>query len=293
LTKDFKTVTDKPKEPEQMTAYERWELPSIEKSGPAPTGFTLPRHEKVKPLTAKDLERIRQEAYQEGLRQGRENGRVEGLQQGKEQGQKSGYTAGLLQAEHEIKQAAGDTIKRLESILSALLDPVSEQQKNYEQAITNLSFALARSVIHRELHLDSSVIEGTTKEILRNLPDISKGVSIYCSAIDLPFVKSATESFEIDAEIIAHPDVHPGGCRVETSTSVVDHTIEKRFQKAVQAMLLRASASGADVSAESPQRLQAHTDYPTELLNQSSSDAGADASLNASSDISDTDESDV
>lgn len=276
-----------------MTAYERWELPSIGKSEPPPTGFTLPRHEKVKPLTAKDLELIRQEAYQEGLRQGRENGRVEGLQQGKEEGQKSGYTAGLLQAEQEIEQAAGDTIKRLESLLSALLDPVSEQQNNYEQAITNLSFALARSVIHRELHLDSSVIEETTKEILRTLPDISRGVCIYCSTIDLPFIKNATESLEIDAEIIAQTDIHPGGCRVETSTSVVDHTIEKRFQKAVQAMLLRASAIGADVSAESPQRLQAHTDYPTELLNQSSPDTDSDATVNAASDISDADESDV
>jgi flagellar assembly protein FliH len=46
-----------------------------------------------------------------------------------------------------------------------------------------------------------------------------------------------SERFEAAASVLEDDSILPGGCRVETRNSLVDFTVEKRFQRAVQSML--------------------------------------------------------
>lgn len=52
---------------EQMTAWERWELPLLDERG-----NQVVEEEEVKPLTAADLEEIRQAAREDGFQEGRQ-----------------------------------------------------------------------------------------------------------------------------------------------------------------------------------------------------------------------------
>ena len=56
---------------ENLTAYERWELPLLDAKG-----NEVAREEElnVKPLTAANIEEIRQAAYADGLEEGRKEG---------------------------------------------------------------------------------------------------------------------------------------------------------------------------------------------------------------------------
>jgi flagellar assembly protein FliH len=46
-----------------------------------------------------------------------------------------------------------------------------------------------------------------------------------------------TARLDASASVIEDASILPGGCKVETRHSLVDFTVEKRFQRAVQGML--------------------------------------------------------
>ncbi|HBN87799.1 MAG TPA: flagellar biosynthesis protein, partial [Rheinheimera sp.] len=71
----------------------------------------------LKPLTADDIEQIRQAAYDEGFAEGKDEGFSKGYGEGREQGQQDGFTQG--QAEGK-KQGLADGQEELNNKLTQL-----------------------------------------------------------------------------------------------------------------------------------------------------------------------------
>jgi len=69
---------------ENLTAYERWELPLLDAGG---NEVAREEERNVKPLTAADIAEIRQAAHADGL----EEGRKEGFDAGHQEGLKTGH----------------------------------------------------------------------------------------------------------------------------------------------------------------------------------------------------------
>ncbi|HVK99133.1 MAG TPA: hypothetical protein VM553_04940, partial [Dongiaceae bacterium] len=89
-------------DPGQLSAWERWQLPSMGQDQPAranainmrqksrggPEHPDLPAPEPaIKPLTAEEVEAIRRAAFEEGLQEGREAGHAEGYKAGFKSGE--------------------------------------------------------------------------------------------------------------------------------------------------------------------------------------------------------------
>lgn len=228
--------------PEELSAWERWELPLLDEGG-----NEVPREEEqeVKPLTAADIEAIRQSAWEEGLQEGRQAGHEEGLRQGLEEGRERGHEEGRQTGEREGReQAETDTraqidekLARLESVLGELLAPIERHQDELESALVNLATVLARAVIYRELTVDSSQIARVVTDAVNSLPSTRENVRIRIHPSDAEWVREAAGRLEAEATITEDDSILAGGCKVETRHSLVDYTVEKRFQKAVQSML--------------------------------------------------------
>ena len=86
MTNDVKT--GRIPETGTMTAYERWELPSLDDIDEAANEV------EIEPVTTEEVESIRQEAYSEGLEQGNKKGYDEGFTSGQKTGHKEGLKAG-------------------------------------------------------------------------------------------------------------------------------------------------------------------------------------------------------
>lgn len=228
--------------PEELSAWERWELPLLDERG---NEVARDEDMDVKPLTAADIEAIRQSAWEEGRQEGRQAGHEEGLSQGLEEGRERGYQEGRETGEQEGReQAAADAraevdekLARLESVMGELLAPIERHQDELESALVNLATVLARSVIHRELSLDSSQIRQVVMDAVSSLPSTRENVRIRIHPSDMEWVREAADRLDAEASISGDDSILPGGCTVETRHSLVDYTVEKRFQKAVQAML--------------------------------------------------------
>lgn len=234
-----------------LTAYERWELPLLDERG----NEVWVRDEDVdlKPLTAEDLENIRREAMEDGAREGREKGYKEGFEMGRTEGHKAGQREGHetgVKAGREEGRAAAETevqdgLQRLQTLMAEMLDPLERQTENLEAALLNLTLSVTRAVLHRELQLDSSQIRQVVKEAIAALPSADEAIRIHVNPIDVEWVREVATRLEGGSRVIEDETVLAGGCRVENRNSLVDFTVEKRFQKAVQKMLDR-QLQGAD-----------------------------------------------
>ncbi|KZX76973.1 hypothetical protein A3715_11775 [Oleiphilus sp. HI0009] len=246
---------------ESLSAYERWELPNLN------SGEDYTDSAKVKPLTADDLEAIRAEAYAEGLKQGKADGYNAGVEEGRtvgiEQSKQEGLEQGRQQADSELqshKQALSDQLK-------ALLDPIESQRDQLEDALLNTILAVVRAVIHTEIKQSTDVIRLALQNAINSLPKRAREFSISLNPQDIPIVQPLIEEIDKEVAVVPSPHLARGGCLVETSQQVVDYTIEKRFQHAVQSMLLQAAKSqNFEVHQESPATLESHVDFASEVL---------------------------
>ncbi len=268
---------------EQLTAYERWELPLLDEAGnetPARRKEAEVTEPAVKPLTAAELEDIRQAAFSEGLEDGRkqgfEAGHAEGLQKGHAQGHESGYAEGKAQGQQEGREQAQqarqqeiDTqIKRLESLMEALLEPIRLHEDEIEEALLNLVLAISRAVTQRELQIDSRQIAGVVRDALAVLPSTRENVRLSIHPSDEPWIKPVLDQLQAPAAVKLSESILPGGCKVETQHSLIDFTVEKRFQKVVQQMLDRhISNTAPNETPDLTDAMGEMTDFHTDLLN--------------------------
>ncbi|KPQ02441.1 flagellar assembly protein FliH [Marinobacter sp. HL-58] len=227
---------------ENLTAYERWELPLLDARG---NEVAREEEREVKPLTAGDIDDIRRAAYEDGYTEGREAGYQAGLVEGREKGHQEGYEAGLAEGnEKGTEQGLAETRKevdakldRLEHLLGELLIPIRRHEDELETALVNLTTVLARAVVFRELSLDSSHITQVVRRAMASLPSTTENVRIHIHPDDYQWVSEIAGKFEAATSIVEDASILRGGCKLETRHSQVDFTVEKRFQKAVQGML--------------------------------------------------------
>ncbi|MFT6123179.1 MAG: flagellar assembly protein FliH [Oleiphilaceae bacterium] len=253
----------------ELSAYERWELPTLNDPNAPLRSRSAVVNKPIKPLTAKDLEKIHQDAYiagfEEGQTAGHEAGQKTGLNVGKKTGHQEGLQQGLVAGQVQINEQ----IEQLKKLMSQLIDPISDQRKQVEQSTLNVALAMARTVIHRELKLDSSSIKTALTNVYQSLPKMDQGLVLTINPADKVHLDHVLESIEHKIELKQDSSIMLGGCLLETSNQLIDYTIEKRFQKVVHEMLLNATESESDsASHETSTTIKELSDYPVDLLDK-------------------------
>ncbi len=216
---------------EQLTAYERWELPNHNpppaEPEPSATEEELPL-DTVAPLTLEQLEQIQKEAYDEGFKLGKEEGLTAGHKEGMEQALKVG-----------AKQTAAE-VQRLQQIIEAFTAPLAEVDEVVETELVALAVAIARQLIRRELKGDPKQIVGVVREAMSALPAQTRKVRIQLHPEDIAIIREHMLIGEREEEawrLVEDPVLTRGGCRIVTEHSQVDATVEKRLNAVVSQLL--------------------------------------------------------
>lgn len=267
---------------EQLTAYERWELPLLDERG-----NEVPREEErdVKPLTAADIEEIRRAAREDGYNEGREQGYEAGFAEGRESGHKEGLDSGLAEGREQGKGQGYDDARkeidtkldRLEHLLGELLLPIKRHEDELETALVNLTTVLARAVVYRELTLDSSQIQQVVRRAMESLPSTADNIRIRVHPDDVELVREVAGRLDASAAVVEDSSILPGGCQVETRHSLLDFTVEKRFQRAVQGMLdQQMEGSEGGETEELDSLMEDLTGFHRDVLDSTEQDASGD-----------------
>ncbi len=221
-----------------QTAYERWQAPDVK---------TIEQHkqEKAGILTARQLEDLQKQAYDEGFQLGRDEGYQAGLQQGLEEGRQKG----ILKGQEEVSQ----TVKHFAQIMKFLAKPVELVNQAVEEELIMLSMATAKQIIRREIHADPGQIVAVIKEALSALPANSKKIKVYLHPSDAQIAReyltaSSDESLSEQDNfwsIIDEPNITRGGCQIKSEASQINASIETRIAE-IAARILGSERSVND-----------------------------------------------
>ncbi|MCU7837401.1 MAG: flagellar assembly protein FliH [gamma proteobacterium symbiont of Taylorina sp.] len=213
---------------DSQTAYERWEAPHVK-------NIQQRKDEQAGRVTARQLEELQKQAYDEGFQLGRKEGHENGLAQGLEEGREHG----LKNGQEEILQM----VKRFEQIIQLLAEPLNQVDQQVEGELLALSVATARQIIRREISVNPEQIVAVVKEAISVLPSGSKKIKVHLNPDDAEIIRetlisnSENSVNEINQttpaddawSIIEEPTLNRGGCQIKTETSQIDATIETRI----------------------------------------------------------------
>jgi flagellar assembly protein FliH len=203
--------------------------------------------EVVEPLTVEDIEKIRNEAYEEGFLQGLNEGRdkgekegkeqgialgkEEGLKQGQQEGNRIGFEAGeaegLASGKQEIEQAA----IKLSQLTQQLEQSLVEKDAAIPQVISQLIQSACKAVLERELEQGDNQITQKVLRALNELPGGAENIKIFVSSADALHLEHGLSSsgremhFDIDESLVT------GSARITTQQSLIEFSHQERMDK--------------------------------------------------------------
>lgn len=165
--------------------------------------------------TRKHQEQIEQDAYQQGFSQG--------------------YDEGLEQGQQEVNEQ----ITYLQSVMATLAMPLLDLDKQVVDELVDLSMAVVRQMVRRELKISPGEVVAVVKEALSLLPVTAGDVRLVLHPEDAALVRNALLGSDTESpwQIIEDPVLSRGGCRVLTNTSRIDATVENRINAAIAAVM--------------------------------------------------------
>lgn len=244
---------------DHLTAYQRWELPSVEQppepeSVPEPAAVLVkaetrergPRSPKSAsaPPTLDDIEAIQSEAHEEGFAAGYQEGRREGREQGYKKGQQEGHAEGYQRGYAEGLTASRDEValrvQNLDQLLSYMHRPLENLDATIEEELTWLATEIARQLVRRELRTSPGEIVAVVREAVALLPTGSADVQVRLHPDDARLIREVLSLGRDDEpvwRIIEDQTLSRGGCVINTDLSRIDATLEKRLGTVIATVL--------------------------------------------------------
>ena len=195
-------------------------------------------------MTLEELEQIRQDAYDEGIKQGHEKGYIDGFEKGVEEGKEAGYKDGLdkgkQQGLEDAKPFVDEKLHVLNTALDALQNPIKQVDEQCEKELVQLAKLLAESVIFQEVKTQQDIILLALKKAINAMPYGQEEIKIHLHPDDLEIVKNAYGEAHLQEQkwhLLPEPTLDKGGCEVKTPQSSIDITLKTRIKEILDTFL--------------------------------------------------------
>jgi len=155
--------------------------------------------------TADDIENIYQEARKEGYAKG--------------------YDSGLDEAKADINSK----IKAMAEFMQILEEPYKQISGDVIDTIKHISIVIAGQIVRREINYDENNVIAAIKKSLSLVDEIVKPMVIHVNPEDIAIVKDYLSNAKESIKFIDDVTISRGGCRIDTSMSIIDATIESQL----------------------------------------------------------------
>lgn len=245
---------------DEDTQVEDWYLPEFEETVEQPDTNVLGmgadwyesraiKEEEIEeiepiPLTADELEAIRQAAYEEGYNEGKaqgyqdglEAGKTDGLAEGIESGKLQGLTEGLEQGQSMIAEKA----KAWEALQEQMHSPLSAVNEEVERELIRVATGLAEELIKTEVTFNHDIILQTLKLAIEALPVSEQQITITLNPADLAVISEYYPAAECEKRrwtFISEPMTKQGDLMINNELSSVELAMEQRIKQLMRAFL--------------------------------------------------------
>ncbi len=156
------------------------------------------------------------------------------------EGQEAGFGEGVRHGEAAAAGTARDAARtEYEQALAAAVESARDtlesrgrMRKQMEEDLVHLAVAVARRILHRELHVDPEALTGIVKAAIERI-DVREVHRIIVAPYDATFVKKHFESLRLPerVEIAADGSLPRGSVVFETARGHVDASVETQLQE--------------------------------------------------------------
>ncbi len=195
-------------------------------------------------------------AQEELLAQERDAGlREEGFAQGYAEGFEKGYAQGRLEGDQQLQAYVADQGQQASAAMAALYESVQAQlvarEQSMAQGVLELACDIARQVVRQELRSNPDVLRPVVQEALGMLMQDTQSVRLRLHPLDADMLGAGLEQRFAGAglQVVVDDEVSPGGCVLESAGTVVDATVQRRWQRVVAALGLEQTWEPHDASA--------------------------------------------
>jgi flagellar assembly protein FliH len=232
---------------EKLTAYQRWELAAFDEEEQAaaeaaekadappaetPPGEARAEAESSSPVaqlvlpTAADIERMHDEA--------REQGYAEGYAEGKSAGRAEGYATGQAEGAAEARGVAAQIAEILESLEQA----VGGVEQRLADELLDTAVEIAGRVLCQSLKIKPELILPVVREAVDALPFGSDHPMLLAHPDDAALIRAhlGDQLAHNGWQIVDDPALSRGGCRVELNASEVDATLQTRWKRVLDSI---------------------------------------------------------
>lgn len=196
------------------------------------------------PLTAQEIEEIRQAAHDEGFNQGKEEGYSQGYDEGKLQGIEAGKVQGIEEGNalglEQGKEVINEQSKVWQQLISQLHSPLSTVERNVEEQLLALVVQLTEAVVLQEAKTNPDILTAAISQGIKSLPSQEAQTQIYLNPDDIKLVEEAfgeTYITEQGWRLLAAPQFSQGSCQIENSTSNIDLQMKSRLKQVLESFL--------------------------------------------------------
>lgn len=183
--------------------FTSWQLPSVA-SGDNPRGVVL--------RTARQLEELQEQAWNEAFAQGKAEGYADGIKEAKEHG------------------------KRIAELLRLLGQPLEELDAAVIEQLASLATTIAAHIVRREVRQDPHQIIAVAREAVRALPMSAREVQVRLHPDDAALLREHAGA-ETGWKLVEDPAMARGGLTVHAEQSQVDMRIERRIGEIAASIL--------------------------------------------------------
>lgn len=155
------------------------------------------------------------------------------------------YERGVAEGERRAAQRMGAAREREQAVLSALAGRLEERWKTLHQSVeddvASLAFAVASKIVRQIGESNRDLIVEQVRAALAHIPE-GGVVHVTVNPSDLAAVESARDRLAQEREravtLVSSPDpeIAPGGCLVQTTSRMVDATLETQLMRLAQAI---------------------------------------------------------
>lgn len=248
------------KAPSQNEESTLWKIPTVERPdvdeektnalGKKPQWRYEPPEEEQEepaPLTAQEIEEIRQAAYEEGFNQGKEEGFAKGYEEGKaqgnEQGIKDGTEKGIAEGFEQGQEQVNNLAQQWQTMVNDLNAPLAKVEKNVEEQLLQLLASLVEAVTAHECKTNPDILLAAIDKGIKALPLQEPNTQIYLNPIDIKLVEAQFGSEHLEQQgwrLLPAPHIEQGSCQIENSTSNIDLTVKSKLKEVLDLFLQEA-----------------------------------------------------
>jgi flagellar assembly protein FliH len=212
---------------EQLSAYQRWEMPSFGDDRPSIVANRKP----VIPMpTAEEVARIKVEAKMKGMNEGKQSGYAEGYAEGLAQGRAQALAEGRAQAAQELLS--------LQQLSASFANAVTAADETIAKDMLSLAVDLSRAMLKTALEVRPELIIAVIRDAVDHLPNLQQPAQLHLNPDDLLLVQEhiGDELRKGGWRLLENASIERGGCVIDTASNHIDATTNTRWQRLTSAL---------------------------------------------------------